>query len=62
MTTEVITLMLSKLDVNPQFAPGLQAYLENEANVLLKQSKIGETPDWSKLLRQDLLQQAEGKS
>lgn len=62
VTTEVITLMLSKLDVNPQFAPGLQAYLEDEANVLLKQSKIGETPDWSKLLRQDLLQQAEGKS
>lgn len=59
VTPEVIKLMLSKLDVDPHFAPQIDAYLDDEAKVLMSQHKIESIPDWTKLLRHDLLQQAE---
>jgi NitT/TauT family transport system substrate-binding protein len=59
----VIKRMLSKLDVETNFKPGLSAYLEEEANLLIKKNAIAAMPDWSKVLDAELLQEAmKGKS
>lgn len=58
----VIKRMLSKLDVETNFKPGLQAYLEEEANVLIKNKAIASMPDWGKILNGDLLQEAMRKA
>lgn len=58
----VIKRMLSKLDVETNFKPGLRAYLEDEANVLIKNKAIASMPDWGKILNGDLLQEAMRKA
>jgi aliphatic sulfonates family ABC transporter substrate-binding protein len=58
----VIKLMLSKLDINPDFTPDLRKYLEEESRLLIAQKNIESMPDWGKLLHRDLLQQATAKS
>lgn len=62
VTDEVIRLMLSKLDVNPEFVPGLTDYLNEESRELVQQKKIDKAPDWSKLLDRSLMQQASARS
>jgi aliphatic sulfonates family ABC transporter substrate-binding protein len=52
---KVIKLMLSKIDVNPTFAPSLIAYLNEEADLLLKDKKIAAAPDWKQKLNSGLL-------
>ena len=59
---KVIKLMLSKIDVNPNLRPALQAYLDEESKTLVKQKKIAAVPDWSKLLNRSLLQAAGAKA
>jgi aliphatic sulfonates family ABC transporter substrate-binding protein len=54
----VIKRMLSKLDIETSFKPGLRSYLEDEANVLIKKKAITAMPDWGKILDDDLLQEA----
>lgn len=54
----VVKRMLSKLDVQTSFKPGLRAYLEDEANVLTKKKAIASMPDWGKILDGELLQEA----
>lgn len=54
----VVKRMLSKLDVETSFKPGLRAYLEDEANVLIQKKAIAAMPDWGKILDYDLLQEA----
>lgn len=58
---KVITLMLSKLDVNPLYVPAIQSYLDGESKELLEQKKISAIPDWGKLLNRDLLAAAGAK-
>ena len=58
---KVMKLMLSKIDVNPNYTPALQGYLEAELNALVKQKKLSTAPDWSKLLNRDLLAAAGAK-
>jgi NitT/TauT family transport system substrate-binding protein len=58
VSDQVIRLMLSKLDFNPNFVPALPAYLEEQSKVLVQQNQIARVPDWSKLLNRELLQQA----
>ena len=57
----VIKLMLSKIDVNPNYVPALKTYLDDESKELVKQKKIAAVPDWNKLLNRDLLQAAGAK-
>lgn len=59
---KVIELMLSKIDVNPNYVPELKTYLDGEAKELLAQKKIAAAPDWSKLLNRDLLAAAGAKA
>ena len=54
----VVKRMLSKLDVETAFKPGLRAYFEDEANTLIKDKAIASMPDWSKILDAGLLQEA----
>jgi aliphatic sulfonates family ABC transporter substrate-binding protein len=54
----VVKRMLSKLDVETNFKPGLHAYLEEEANLLIKKNAIASMPDWGKILDGELLQEA----
>ena len=54
----VVKRMLSKLDVETTFKPGLRGYLEDEANTLIKNKAIASMPDWDKILDPGLLQQA----
>jgi len=54
----VVKRMLSKLDVETNFKPGLRGYLEDEANVLIKNKAITSMPDWNRILDSELLQEA----
>lgn len=54
----VVKRMMSKLDVETDFKPGLRGYLEDEANILIKKNAIASMPDWAKILDSELLQEA----
>lgn len=59
VSEKVIKLMLSKIDVNPEFKPELKDYLANQSKILAKQKKIASVPDWGKLLNSGLLAEAQ---
>lgn len=59
---KIISLMLSKIDVNPNYVPQLSEYLNGEANELLRHNNIQAVPDWTKLLDRKLLAAAEVKA
>lgn len=59
---KVITLMLSKIDVNPEFGPQLKSYLTEEAQTLLSQKKIDAIPDWNTRLNGSILSAARVKA
>ena len=40
--------------MSPGFPADLQAYLQKEAEILLREKKINAMPDWKKALRPDL--------
>jgi sulfonate transport system substrate-binding protein len=50
--------MLGKLEVKPEFTPGLRDYLNEQGSVLLKQRQIPAVPDWNKALDESVLAQA----
>ncbi len=58
----VMKLMLTKIDVNPNYTPALRGYLEAESKTLVSQNKLSAVPDWSKLLNRSLLQAAGAKA
>lgn len=59
---KIINLMLSKIDVTPDFGPELKSYLQSQSEILVKQKKIAAVPDWSKLLNTSILAAARAKS
>jgi aliphatic sulfonates family ABC transporter substrate-binding protein len=58
---KIVGLMLSKIDVTPDFSPQLEPYLENESKILLQHNQISAVPDWDKLLNGSLLTAARAK-
>jgi len=62
VTDEVIKLMLSKIDVNPDFGPELKAYLAEESKTLMDQKKISAMPDWDARLNGSVLAAARAKA
>jgi aliphatic sulfonates family ABC transporter substrate-binding protein len=62
VTDEVIKLMLSKIDVTPDFGPQLKAYLTDEAKTLMEQKKISAMPDWDARLNNSVLSAARAKA
>jgi aliphatic sulfonates family ABC transporter substrate-binding protein len=59
---KVVSLMLSKIDVTPDFSPELTPYLTNESKILLQHDQISAMPDWDKLLNRSLLAAARAKA
>jgi NitT/TauT family transport system substrate-binding protein len=59
---DVIKLMLSKIDVNPDFGPQLKSYLADESKTLMEQKKISAMPDWNARLNDSILSAARAKS
>jgi ABC-type nitrate/sulfonate/bicarbonate transport system substrate-binding protein len=49
---------LAAVDVNPGFPSDLQPYMQQQAEILLREKKIAAIPDWSKALRPDLMAKA----
>jgi len=52
-----IVTMLGKLEANPAYVPGLEAYLRAESEILIAKKQIPAMPDWKTLLSKPLLQQ-----
>ncbi len=55
---QAIKLLLSKIDVNPDFIPELKDYLTSEAQTLVANKQIAAVPDWSTRLDTTLLSDA----
>jgi ABC-type nitrate/sulfonate/bicarbonate transport system substrate-binding protein len=51
MSKDTFAQALARVEVSPGFPDDLQAYLAKEAEVLLREKKIGRMPDWKKALR-----------
>ncbi len=58
MSLETFTTALSQVEVDPGFPGDLKPYMREQAEILLKDKKIGAIPDWSKALRPDLMERA----
>jgi NitT/TauT family transport system substrate-binding protein len=58
MTKDVFKKALGTVDVAPGWPAGLEAYMQREAEVLLREKKISAIPDWKKALRPDFWQKA----
>jgi sulfonate transport system substrate-binding protein len=54
----VFKLMLTKIEVKPQYVPSLHQYLDEQADVLVKLKQIHDVPDWSRILDTSVLAQA----
>ena len=55
---EMIAQAVGRLDVRPEFGPELRPYLAEQADLLLKDKKIRDIPDWNKVLRREFLEKA----
>jgi ABC-type nitrate/sulfonate/bicarbonate transport system substrate-binding protein len=58
MSADTFRTALATIDVNPEFPPDLQAYLQEQAEILLKEKKIPAMPDWKTALRPEFMQRA----
>jgi ABC-type nitrate/sulfonate/bicarbonate transport system substrate-binding protein len=54
LSRDTFSQALGRVEVNPGFPGELQKYLEQEAQILLREKKIDAIPDWKKALRPDL--------
>ena len=54
----VFKLMLTKLEVKPEYVPDLKQYLHEQSEVLVKEKQIHDMPDWSRILDTSVLAQA----
>ena len=58
MSQDTFRKALSTVDVDPGFPPNLKPYMQEQAEVLLKEKKIAAIPDWGKALRPDFMEKA----
>ena len=58
MSPEVFQKAVSTIEVNPGFPDNVRAYMQEQADVLLKAKSIKEMPDWSKALRPEFMERA----
>ena len=49
---------LGTVEVAPGFPPDLGPYMQQQAEVLLREKKISAIPDWKKALRPDFMAKA----
>jgi NitT/TauT family transport system substrate-binding protein len=58
ISLDVFATALSRVEVNPGFPGDLKPYMQEQAEILLKDKKIDAIPDWTKALRPDLMERA----
>ncbi|TAM90391.1 MAG: transporter substrate-binding domain-containing protein [Candidimonas sp.] len=58
ITKPTIELMLSKLNVEPDYIPGLKKYLYDQCKVMVSQNQIQKIPDWDKIVTPKYLELA----
>lgn len=60
MSPETFATALSRVEVNPGFPSDLGPYLQQQAEILLKNRTINSIPDWVKALRPEFMAKAAG--
>ncbi|HSA90084.1 MAG TPA: ABC transporter substrate-binding protein [Burkholderiales bacterium] len=58
MSPETFRKAVSTIEVGPGFPGNVRAYMQEQAEVLLKAKSIKEMPDWSKALRPEFMERA----
>jgi NitT/TauT family transport system substrate-binding protein len=58
MSLDVFATALSRVEVSPGFPGDLKPYMQEQAEILLRDKKIDAIPDWTKALRPDLMERA----
>src|SRR3954452_18723366 len=58
MSQDTFRKAMSTVDVDPGFPGDLKPYMQEQAEILLKEKKIAAIPDWSKALRPDFMEKA----
>jgi NitT/TauT family transport system substrate-binding protein len=58
MAPETFATALSRVEVNPGFPDNLKPYMQQQAEILLKNKTINAVPDWSKALRPEFMAKA----
>jgi NitT/TauT family transport system substrate-binding protein len=61
MSKDAFRQALAKVAVNPGFPSDLKPYLQKEAEGLIEAKRIKSAPDWSKALRPEFFEKAQGK-
>jgi ABC-type nitrate/sulfonate/bicarbonate transport system substrate-binding protein len=62
MPLDVFEQALSRVEVIPGFPGDLKPYMQEQAEILLQDKKIGAIPDWSTALRPDFMDRARAKA
>jgi NitT/TauT family transport system substrate-binding protein len=58
ISLDVFATALSRVEVSPGFPGDLKPYMQEQAEILLKDKKIDAIPDWTKALRPDFMERA----
>ena len=58
MSSDTFATALSRVEVNPGFPGNLKPYMQEQAEILLRDKKINAIPDWSTALRPDFMERA----
>jgi len=58
MSQDTFRKALATVDVDPGFPGDLRPYMQEQAEILLREKKIAAIPDWSKALRPDFMAKA----
>jgi NitT/TauT family transport system substrate-binding protein len=58
MSLDVFATALSRVEVSPGFPGDLKPYMQEQAEILLKDKKIDAIPDWTTALRPDFMERA----
>jgi len=58
MSPDTFAKAVETIEVAPQFPADVRGYMQAQAQVLLREKKIKEIPDWAKALRPEFMQKA----
>ena len=59
MPPAVLKLAMANMEFNPNYRPDIHAYMHAQAEILMKRNAISVEPDWNKVLRTDILAEAQ---
>jgi NitT/TauT family transport system substrate-binding protein len=62
MSKETFQKAMSRVEVDPGFPSDIKGYMQEQAEILLKDKKIAAIPDWSKALRPEFMEKARAAS